>query len=96
MLSGESEITEIIIGAAMKVLNNLKPGLDEKIYERALMIELAKQGLSWDQQKNFPVHYDGQHIGTLIPDLVVAEKSSLTQKLSPPSMNHIYPKCLAT
>lgn len=81
MLSGESEITEIIIGAAMKVLNNLKPGLDEKIYERALMIELAKQGLSCDQQKNFPVHYDGQHIGTLIPDLVVAEKVIVDPKV---------------
>jgi len=81
MLSGESEITEIIIGAAMKVLNTLKPGLDEKIYERALMIELAKQGLSCDQQKNFPVHYDGQHIGTLIPDLVVAEKVIVDPKV---------------
>lgn len=74
MLTNDSEITELIIGAAMKVLNTLKPGLDEKLYERALIIELAKQGLSCDQQKNFPVHYDGQHIGTLIPDLVVNER----------------------
>ena len=81
MLCGESEITEIIIGAAMKVLNTLKPGLDEKIYERALMIELAKQGLSCDQQKNYPVHYDGQNIGTLIPDLIVAEKVIVDPKV---------------
>ncbi len=27
------EISEAIIGAAMKVLNTLKPGLDEKAYE---------------------------------------------------------------
>ena len=31
-----------IIGAAMTVLNSLKPGLDEKLYERALVIELRK------------------------------------------------------
>ncbi len=73
MLTNDSEITEIVIGAAMKVLNTLKPGLDEKIYERALVIELIKQGLTCNQQKNFQVHYDNQHIGTLIPDLIVNE-----------------------
>lgn len=38
------EITEDIIGAAMAVLNELKPGLNEKIYERALIIELESRG----------------------------------------------------
>ena len=33
-----------IIGAAMVVLNELKPGLDEKPYERAMMIELKHRG----------------------------------------------------
>ena len=65
------ELSESIIGAAMAVLNVLKPGLDEKIYERALVIELQKRGHRIDQQKDFPVYYDGQHIGTLIPDLIV-------------------------
>jgi len=55
----------------MNVLNKLKPGLDEKIYERALVIELAKQGLVCEQQKQHPVHYDEHLIGTLIPDLIV-------------------------
>ena len=49
-LSGE------IIGAAMAVLNELGPGLDEKLYERALVIELRKRGHKVDQQKSFPVH----------------------------------------
>lgn len=68
-----NELTEKIIGAAHKVLFTLKPGLDEKLYERALVIELAKQGLRSDSQKQFPVYYDGQHIGTLIPDLIVED-----------------------
>jgi len=65
------ELSEDIIGASMTVLNRLKPGLDEKLYENALIIELAKKGHTCSQQKNFPVHYDGRLIGTLIPDIIV-------------------------
>jgi GxxExxY protein len=55
----------------MKVLNALKPGLDEKAYENALVIELRKQGHWVDQQKRFEVLYDGQVVDTLVPDLLV-------------------------
>ncbi len=64
-------ITKDIIGAAMAVLNALRPGLDEKLYERALVIELTKRGHKVDQQKQFVVRYDGVEIGTLVPDLIV-------------------------
>ena len=33
------ELSGKIIGAAMGVLNDLKPGLDEKLHERALVVE---------------------------------------------------------
>jgi GxxExxY protein len=33
-------LSRSIIGIAMKVLSDLKPGLDEKLYERAMAIEL--------------------------------------------------------
>jgi GxxExxY protein len=64
-------VTEAVIGAAMTVLNTLRPGLDEKLYERALVIELTKRGHTVEQQRQFPVFYDGQNIGVLIPDLIV-------------------------
>jgi len=64
-LSGE------IIGAAMAVLNELGPGLDEKLYERALVIELKKRGHAIEQQKSFPVYYAGELIGNLVPDAIV-------------------------
>jgi GxxExxY protein len=67
------ELSESIIGSAMTVLNTLRPGLDEKLYENALVIELRKRGHQARQQVQFPVHYDGQLIGTLIPDLIVDE-----------------------
>lgn len=65
------ELSAKIIGAAMTVLNDLKPGLDEKLYENALVIELRQRGHVVEQQRQFPVHYKGQLIGTLVPDLIV-------------------------
>jgi GxxExxY protein len=65
------ELSESIIGASMAVLNQLKPGLEEKHYERALLIELVKRGHKVEQQREFQVYYDNQLIGELIPDLIV-------------------------
>jgi GxxExxY protein len=68
------ELSRSIIGAAMAVLNELKPGLHEKLYENALVIELRERGHEIEQQKEFPVHYKGHFIGKLIPDLIVDRK----------------------
>jgi len=65
------ELTKDIIGAAMAMLNELKPGLDEKLYENALIIELQHRGHTVEQQREFPVHYRGHLIGKLVPDLIV-------------------------
>ena len=65
------ELSKQVIGAAMEVLNSLKPGLDERLYENALVIELRERGLQIEQQRSFPVDYKGTNIGTLIPDLIV-------------------------
>jgi GxxExxY protein len=68
------KVTEDIIGAAMAVLNELEPGLDEKLYENALVIELQSRGRLIEQQREYPVHYRGHFIGKLIPDLIVDGK----------------------
>ncbi len=75
------EISEIVIGAAMKVLNTLRPGLDEKLYERALVIELTRRGVHYEQQKGHEVFYGGELIGTLVPDLIVAERLIVDPKV---------------
>jgi GxxExxY protein len=75
------EITEDIIGAAMAVLNDLKPGLDEKLYERALLIELQARGHTVEQQREHPVYYRGHFIGKLIPDLIVDGKVIVDPKV---------------
>ncbi len=70
-----------IIGAGMAVLNELRPGLDEKLYENALCIELKSLGLEINQQKQFPVKYKGTKIGALVPDLIVEGKVIVDTKV---------------
>ena len=67
----EEELSGKIIGAAMEVLNALRPGLDEKLYERALTMELKRRGHVVSVQRSFPVWYCGELIGNLVPDLIV-------------------------
>lgn len=55
----------------MKVLNTLKPGLDEKAYENALVLELRMRRHQVDQQKRFEVRYEGALVDILVPDMIV-------------------------
>src|SRR5512144_899441 len=66
-----ANLSREIIAAAMKVHSTLKPGLDEKLYENALIIELNQRGHRADQQKSFSVHYEGHFIGKMTPDMIV-------------------------
>ncbi len=75
------DLSERIIGAAMAVLNALRPGFDKKLYERALVIELRKRSHTADQQKQYPVYYEEQQIGTLVPDSVVDAKVIVDPKV---------------
>ena len=66
-----ADLCHSIVGAAMKVLNTLRPGLDEKAYENSLAIELRKRGHRVSQQKRFPILYEGELVDTLVPDLII-------------------------
>lgn len=67
----QKELTETIIGAFFKVYNSLGYGFLEKIYENALLIELRKQGLDVEQQKQLAVHYEGFLVGEYFADMIV-------------------------
>lgn len=69
-----TDLTRRIIGAAIAVHKELKPGLDEKLYERALCIELAEQHIQFEQQPEYEVHYKGHFVGSKQPDLIVEKK----------------------
>jgi GxxExxY protein len=57
------ELTEKIIGAALRVHNTLGNGFQELIYQRALALELAKADLKFAQELEMIIYYDGVDIG---------------------------------
>jgi GxxExxY protein len=63
-----------ITGAAMEVLNTLGNGLNEKVYENALVVECRLRRIPFDQQPRFPVDYKGCRVGEFIPDLILHDK----------------------
>jgi GxxExxY protein len=63
--------TEVIIGAAMEVLNVLGHGLLEKPYENALAVEFRLRGIEFEQQPQFDVMYKEVIVGLYVPDLIV-------------------------
>jgi GxxExxY protein len=70
----ENDITESIIGCAIDVHKALGPGLLETVYENALCIELAENGITFQRQVAVPLYYRGHLISEHRPDLVVAER----------------------
>ena len=54
----DNEITEKIIGCAIKVHKVLGPGLLESAYQSCLYYELVKSGLSVEKEKPLPLVYE--------------------------------------
>jgi GxxExxY protein len=65
------EITHKIIGCAMAVHSELGNGFQEVIYQRALDIEMTKQGLVFQREMTMNIYYDGHDIGSRRVDFFV-------------------------
>ena len=70
----EPDLSEAVIGSAFEIANVLGAGFLEKVYERALIRELALRGVHAKAQVSFPVCYKGQYVGEYVADFVVEEK----------------------
>ena len=68
-----TDLTDLIIKAFYAVYNNLGYGFLEKVYTRALIIEMGKLGLEVLHEAAIKVHYDRQVIGEYFADLLVNE-----------------------
>jgi GxxExxY protein len=67
------EETRQILGCAFEVLNHLGPGLHEKAYENALVIEFKLRGIPCDQQRRFNILFKDNPVAVYVPDLLVFE-----------------------
>lgn len=70
----KDNLTYRIIGCAMKVHNVLGNGFQEVIYQRALAVEMEKQGLTFVREFEMPLFYDNVNIGSRRLDFLVEEK----------------------
>ncbi len=64
-------LTEKVIGAVIEVSNTLGAGFLEKVYERALLRELALRNIPAVPQASLSVTYKGYCVGEYYADLLV-------------------------
>jgi GxxExxY protein len=69
-----NDITYQIRGAIFEVNKVLGSGFLEKVYEKALMIELRSRGLSVKNQVPLKVSYKEQIVGEYFADLLVEDR----------------------
>ena len=79
----ENELTEKIIGCAMKVHRELGPGLLESAYKQCLFFELHQAGLYVEKEKSLPLIYHevklemGYRIDLMVENKIVLEIKSV-------------------
>ena len=85
-----SELTGKIIGCAMQVHRILGSGFQEIIYQRALAIELDENEIPFEREKDMPVYYKGEIVGSRRADFLVDNVVSVELKaLSLMERSHI-------
>jgi len=79
----EDELSNIVIGLAIKVHTSLGPGLLESVYRECLYYEISKSGFRVEKEKSLPVVYEdvkldcGFHIDLLVEDKLLIELKSV-------------------
>jgi GxxExxY protein len=81
----DNEITEIIIGCAIKVHKALGPGLLESAYQECLFYELKKTALKIEKEKPLPIIYEevrldcGYRVDLMVEDRIIVELKSVDE-----------------
>lgn len=58
----------------MNVHNTLGNGFQEVIYQRCLAIELEKQSINYEREKEMPIYYEGIEVGKRRADFIIEDK----------------------
>src|ERR1700734_2070611 len=76
-------LTHDIIGAAFEVYRVLGYGFLEKVYQRAMQVELKLRGRSAELEHRIPVRYRGEGVGDYAADLLVENRVLVELKVAP-------------
>src|SRR6266852_2227158 len=77
------ETTRKIIGTAFEVHDQLGYGFLERVYQRALQVELLRRGATAEVEKRIQVQYEGVVFGDYDADLVVDGCVAVEIKVAP-------------
>ena len=76
----DNDISKRVIACAFEVSNTLGVGFFEKVYEKALCVEMSRKGLYYQSQYPVPVRYKGVHVGEYFVDILVENSLLLELK----------------
>jgi GxxExxY protein len=82
------DLTGKILSCFYDVYNDLGFGFLEKVYERAMIIEMEKRGLSCRAQYPVSAYYSGEKVGEYFADIIVERKVIIELK----AVAHIVPE----
>jgi GxxExxY protein len=91
---GFDPLTERVLGAIFEASNTLGAGFLEKVYERALLRELALLGIRATAQASFVVSYKGHSVGEYFADILVEDVLVLELKCVDRLANEHTAQCL--
>src|SRR6266436_6592060 len=77
------ETTQRIIGAAFEVHDQLGYGFLERVYQRALQVELLRRGATAEMERKIQVQYKGVVVGDYDADLIVDGRVAIEIKVAP-------------
>lgn len=75
-----SDLTDKIIGAAIKVHKELGPGYPERVYQRALAEEFGNQKIPFGREEKFQVFYGSKNVGYETLDFLAYGKIAVELK----------------
>ena len=86
----EDELSNIIIGLAIKVHTTLGPGLLESVYRECLYYEISKNGFRVEKEKPLPVIYEDVKLDCGFRIDILVENKLLLELKSVSTLNEVH------
>ena len=86
-MSMEKLLSARVIACAYEVSKSLGSGFLEAVYENALCMELKRDGIHFEKQKQLKVNYKGSTVGHYVCDIIIENKLLLELKALPTLSN---------